>query len=193
VRVAIDVDGVLAEFTLSFTTLATNMGLCEAPRFCKDQQTWEFEFDVDPVWNVWKGLWNKWMTLDPLIYPWDILKLNDAIRDHDVYFITTRPGTRGLTADRQTEYWLAGLGINTMMSRVIATKAGSKGRLMEALDIEIAIDDSPNYLNEIVLDTSSTQVVVREWPYNLEWRKEMTELQLPFKGVDSFSAFLSYL
>ncbi len=166
-RVLIDIDGVCADFVSSFTEVAKNLGLIEKSYTTDTQKNWEFPFDVNPCWDKLKGTHNFWMTLKPLIASWEIKALNSAINQHEVYFVTTRPRTKGMSADDQTRFWLESIGVNSFRANVIATRLGSKGKLAQALDLEIAIDDAlPNLEN---LRAAEIKAVSRRWTYNKGW------------------------
>lgn len=175
-RVAIDVDGVLADFTYAFTDIAVELGVLSRRRHCSEQDTWHFErgrepFNADLVWEEFKRRWNWWMTLEP--FP-DIEAtipfLNQAIAEHDVFFVTSRVPTRGLAVDAQSRYWLEGLGINMPHAGLVVVPTGQKGQVCKGLRIDVAIDDCPANLCD--LRNHGIQSLARSWQYNRypEWR-----------------------
>ena len=176
-RLAFDVDGVLADFIWSFSLAATDMGLMEAPFPTEEQLEWNFPVDVNPVWEEVKARWNWWMTLRPLVEEREVHHLNKAIAAHDVYFITSRPRTLGLSAERQTHHWLTGIGVQTAHASVIATKTGTKGNLCRALNISIMLDDCP--ANLLDLHEWGVEAVALRQPYNRDW-------QLAFDNLTDF-------
>ena len=184
-RLLIDVDGVLAEFTYGFTKLATELGLVEKPWRCHTQKTWAFDFDVDAVWEELKRRYNWWMTLEPLVDVVEIAVLNELIKAHDVYFVTSRPRTQGLSAEKQTEYWLAGIGIHTAGASVIATKTGTKGALAKALDINLGWDDHLGNLED--LTRADILAVSRPWRYNEAWWGIQASSVHSFNGIVELS------
>jgi len=174
-RVAIDVDGVISDFTWAFTGVAVELGALPRRRHCSEQDTWHFDrgiepFDADPVWEEFKRRWNWWMTLEP--FP-DIEAtipfLNQAIAEHDVLFVTSRVPTRGLATDAQTRYWLEGLGVNMPHAGVVVVPTGQKGLVCKGLRIDVAIDDCPDNLKD--LREHGVLAVARDWQYNCwsEW------------------------
>ena len=178
-RVQIDVDGVLADFTLAFTHLAAEWELTDYSWPTTEQDSWDFNFDTEFVWKVVKDSYNWWMLLVPLVTPEEVNKLNEVIEKHDVYFVTNRPSTKGLSAEMQTRYWLSSIGVLVDHASVIATKVGTKGKLAAALNIDIAIDDKPENIMEI--SAENITCVVRAWKYNEK---------LPHKRVYSLKQFL---
>ena len=172
-RVAIDVDGVISDFTWAFTGIAVELGLLARRRHCSEQDTWHFEtgrepFSASPVWREFRSRWNWWMTLEP--FP-DIEAtvpfLNQAIAEHDVFFITSRVPTRGLATDAQTRHWLEGLGINMPHAGLVVVPTGQKGLVCEGLRIDAAIDDCPDNLKD--LREHNVLAVARRWQYNRDW------------------------
>ena len=166
-RIALDVDGVLADFIWSFTQVATELGVMTGRFRTSDQQEWSFPCDVNSVWEEVKGRWNWWMTLEPIATTDEISALNKAIGEHDVYFITSRPRTRGLSAERQTHHWLTSIGLQAAHASVIATRAGSKGALCKALDIEAVLEDCPANLED--LWHHDITAYARRQQYNRNW------------------------
>lgn len=168
-RLLIDIDGVLAEFTTSFSKIAAELGLVEAPFGSSDVEQWQWipKESEGQVWDVVKSSYNWWMSLEPLIGPQEVTLLNDMIDKHDVYFVTSRPRTKGLSAEKQSEYWLSGIGVNTDKASVIATKTGTKGALASALNIDIGWDDHLQNLAD--LHKHGVIAVARPWKYNDSW------------------------
>ena len=187
-RVAIDIDGVIADFTWGFTGVAVELGILGRRRHCSEQDTWRFEagrgpFPAGPVWEEFKRRWNWWMTMEP--FP-DIEAtipfLNQTIAEHDVFFITSRVPTRGLPPDAQTRYWLEGLGVNMPHAGLVVVPTGQKGLVCKGLRIDVAIDDCPDNLFDLV---GACPSVARNWLYNHppEWRGPR---------ASNLLAFLSY-
>lgn len=169
-RVAIDVDGVIADFTWAFTGIAVELGLLGRRRRCSEQNTWHFEkgrepFPADPVWEEFRSRWNWWLTLEP--FP-DIEAtipfLNQAIAEHDVFFVTSRVPTKGLAVDAQTRYWLEGLGVNMPHAGMVVVPTGQKGLVCRGLRIDVAIDDCPDNLMDLI--NHDVRAIARRWQYN---------------------------
>lgn len=167
-RIAIDLDGVIADFIWSFSAVAAELGLIPERYRTSVQQSWTLPFNHNPVWKIVKSRWNWWMTLEPIATHVEIAAMNKAIGEHDVYFITSRPRGRGLSAELQARYWLAGIGVDVDGASVIATKTGTKGALCQALDIEAMLEDCPDNLEDLWRHGISTYA--RRQPYNADWK-----------------------
>lgn len=163
-RISIDIDGVLTDFTSEFSSIACSLGLIDKPFSGENQHHWNYNFPMEPCWDVIKNTYNWWMTLAPIISPEEIAMLNGLIENHDVYFITARKQTKGLSAETQTRHWLSSIGVLVEHATVIATQEGKKGVLCSALDIDIAIDDKPEGVWEIM--EQGVYCITRRWPYN---------------------------
>jgi hypothetical protein len=179
-RLLIDLDGVVADFTLGFSSLATDMGLVTKPWTTNQQESWDYSFSVNEVWAELKSRWNWWMTLPPLINDHEVRLLNEVIASNNVYFVTNRPATRGYSAEMQSRLWLGSIGVQADHASVIATRSGTKGVLAKSLNLELAIDDKPSNLEEIALQ--GVGVVKRNWKYNSD---------SPFIGVSKLEDFLT--
>src|SRR3990167_10651921 len=162
-NIAIDIDGVLANFTTAYTKVAVELGLLAAPISPYDQSTWRFDFPADPVWREIDQRWNWWMTLEPIVSNYEVSIINMLISFNNVYFLTNRrSGKMGLSAKTQSEYWLGGVGIDIPHAQVIPCE--SKGELAKALGVTLAIDDKPENIFDI--RTKGIDCVVRRWKYN---------------------------
>lgn len=169
-RLSVDIDGVLDDFTEAFTLKAVTMGLIPKAWTTAEQPSWDFDknlFDDELVWAAIKDSYNWWLTLRPLLSEEETELLNRVIRDHDVYFITTRPRTRGLSAEAQSRYWLESIGLQMGRPSVIATKGGTKGALAAGLNLTVAIDDNVGNLEDYAKE--GILAVCRTWKYNKEW------------------------
>lgn len=166
-RILLDIDGVYAEFCAAFCSVAASIGYEGEIITTFTQPEWAFPFETSPVWNEMKRRWNWWTTLEPIVDEVDIDATNRLIKDHDVYFITSRPRTKGVSVERQVELWLDGIGIDANHAIVIATKTGTKGVLADALDIDIALDDYIENLKDLWLHEVDAIGIRRR--YNEPW------------------------
>jgi len=171
-RIAMDVDGVWADFVLGFSEVMHNKVWARCPIYSTgEHKEWRFEStqeQYDETWDIISNdHMNWWMTLECLAPVGAIAKVNKITADKDnyVYYLTSRKALNlGLSAEIQTEQWLRGLGV--INPRVICTKSSTKADLVNALDIEYFIDDKPQILEDAVKNCPNTLVSARDWWYN---------------------------
>lgn len=173
-RIGLDIDGVLADFNTSFIRLIREVTGVQLPSPSDDYpDRWNYTKNVlsreqeDKVWKKIKTT-KFWVTLDPLPDCGTVLRQLHG-GEHEVYFITTRPGTR---AKWWTEGWLFEQGC-ALPTVLIADTSDSKGRLARGLGLDVFIDDRPSNCIEVHLAMPDhCDVYLVDRPYN----------QLPFEG-----------
>lgn len=144
-RLGYDVDGVSADFNDSFIPLVKAItgrdlfGPGYVPT-CWDYPTavgYTAE-EVSKVWDVICANPTFWMGLRPYFDAMDILeRLRIASYEHDVYFITSRPGIK---AKQQTEVWLATHSGDFNWNPTVLISS-AKGACAKALHLDAYIDD----------------------------------------------------
>ena len=166
--VIIDIDGVLADFPLGFTRLASskifNFDVIPTPAI--SHQQWNFKNIMthkqeDDIWdyinlNPW---W--WATLPPLIDRDMGARLSDLNQAVPIYYVTHRPNR----AHQATSAWLR-TTVNIAYSNVIMSKY--KGEVARLLEATHAIDDKMENCQCIhwISDRPQTKVYVLDRPYN---------------------------
>ena len=160
-RVAFDLDGVLADFAGAYGAIARRripppansvLGLSEAgPPGGAASPALERR-----VWRDIRSTANFWTTLDPL-EPDLIVTIHDRAEHGgwDTFFVTQRPATAGDSVQRQTQRWLAEHGFP--LPAVIAHRS-SRGRLAAALELDFLVDDTVAHCVD-VLDLSRTKPI----------------------------------
>lgn len=171
-KIALDMDGFLAEFTHAFTRLAVELGLTDKPNTTSEQDDWDFKFRVDPVWQLIDSTPNWWMTLSPLFGADELAMLNKMTGRYDTHVITNRktvPGLNGFSAREQVYHWLVSMGVtNIPMSAIhVGTHRGAKGKLAKQLGIHIAGDDHIPNLQDY--REHGIHAVAIQWKYNATW------------------------
>lgn len=78
-------------------------------------------------------------------------------RRWDVIFLTSRPRTAGRAVQRQSQRWLDHLGFPLPSVFVVH---GSRGRIAEALDLDVVIDDRPDNCLDVVLESKARAILV---------------------------------
>ena len=128
------------------------------------------------LWHHVESIENFWETLVEL-EAGSIARLAAAASERrwEVIFLTRRPETVGATAQVQSQRWLESRGFKLPSVYVVQ---GSRGRIAEALGIDIVIDDRPENCLDVVADSTARAMLV--------WRGEEKLLPASAKrlGVD---------
>jgi hypothetical protein len=118
------------------------------------------------VWERVKTIENFWESLTE-IEPGVVARLNDLTigRGWEVIFLTRRPATIGVTAQRQTQRWLEAHGFALPSVYVVQ---GSRGAIAAALALDFVIDDRPENCLDVATDSKARAILV--------WRDEDSHL-----------------
>jgi hypothetical protein len=82
-------------------------------------------------------------------------------RRWDVLFITSRPSTVGRTVQRQSQRWLQQMGFPMPSVYVVH---GSRGRIAQALALDVVVDDRPDNCLDVVLESKAGAVLIWRGP-----------------------------
>jgi hypothetical protein len=178
-RIAFDLDGVLADLHQPFVQAAVRLfpeldassigapdvGASppdeEAPRKLTPQQAARVALSnrqADAVWKHLGAIENFWEGLSE-IEPGAIAKLAGLAdeRGWEVIFITSRPKSIGRTVQRQSQRWIQHLGFPMPSLFVVH---GSRGRIAEALRLDVVVDDRPENCLDVVIDSKAGAILV---------------------------------
>lgn len=161
-RIAIDCDGVLADFVTAFIDATNRLWPGKLPR---DYQSTDWDFtdaltkrELAKVWRVIDSTDNFWLSLNAISD--NVMALAQWLTsraDHDVWICTSRAQGVGLTNTKQTELWLhsCGLrGVNNYLGVVTVPQSQHKVDVYRAMEIEWSIDDKPETVIECgLIDT----------------------------------------
>jgi hypothetical protein len=86
-------------------------------------------------------------------------------RRWEIIFLTKRPQTAGATPQVQSQRWLESKGFTLPSVFVVQ---GSRGRIAEALGLDIVIDDRPENCLDVVVDSKARAILV--------WREDKKAL-----------------
>ena len=113
---------------------------------------------TDAIWRRLSSTGDFWETLEE-IEPGAIAKLAELTeqRRWEVIFLTSRPPSSGSTVQRQSQRWLERQGFPLPAVYVVH---GSRGRIAEALDLDVVIDDRPENCLDIVLESKAAAVLI---------------------------------
>jgi hypothetical protein len=179
-RIAFDLDGVLADLHTPFTETAIRLFPqldlsamrgpdvaaspgddardTEAPTVAAMAGVPINHRQSDAVWKHLAGVSGFWEGLAE-IEAGAIRRLAQLAdeRRWDVLFITSRPSTQGLTVQRQSQRWLERMGFTLPSVYVVH---GSRGRVAAALNLDVVIDDRPDNCLDVVLESKAGAVLI---------------------------------
>jgi len=145
------------------------------------RQTGRLWRHVETIENFWQGLQE--------IEPGSLIRLAEiaTARRWEIIFLTKRPATAGATAQVQSQKWLEAKGFALPSVFVVQ---GSRGRIAQALGLDIVVDDRPENCLDVVTDSKARAVLV--------WREKQQGLptaarRLGIGVVESMSECLNIL
>ena len=148
-RVAFDLDGVLADFAGAHRAIhdrlrprrgPTVLGLAEPADSGADEESARSRRLQRLVWREIRLSEDFWRTVEPL-EPGVIGSLHEKSIRHrwDTFFVTQRPATAGESVQRQSQLWLVDQGFALP---VVIVHRGSRGKLAAALELDFLVDDT---------------------------------------------------
>jgi hypothetical protein len=185
-RIAFDLDGVLADLHRSFAASALRLfpeldaAVVASPDAGSSPPVGdiaaEAELDIgEPrtrplggaqsaaVWRQLCSADNFWESLAE-IETGAIKRLATVANDHrwELIFLTSRPHAPGRTVQRQSQLWLERHGFPLPSVYVVQ---GSRGRIAAALDLDVVVDDRPDNCLDVALESKARAILV--------WRESM--------------------
>jgi hypothetical protein len=140
------------------------------------------------LWRVVCEQDNWWETLDE-IERGSLAQLYNVARERrwELIFLTSRPETRGDTAQAQSYRWLVSKGYETPSIFVVS---GSRGRIASSLALDVVVDDRPENCLDVAIESSARPILV--------WRGDDGQVpssarQLGIGSVSSIAECLSIL
>ena len=186
-RIAFDLDGVLADLHTPFTEAAVRLfpeldrpamrspdvGASPDPRDEADREpeapsvaamagVTVNERQSQAIWKHLAAKTDFWEGISE-IESGAIRRLAQLADDRrwDVLFITSRPSSQGKTVQRQSQRWLERMGFPLPSVYVVH---GSRGRVASALKLDVVIDDRPDNCLDVVLESSAGAVLIWRGP-----------------------------
>lgn len=168
-KLGIDIDGVLADFSSSFIQRMIDVtGVDKFPSRPFDVPVWNWWFhygytedEVKSTWDSVKSDGTFWANLNP--YPdapqavEELTKLWENL--DEIYFITNRVGIK---SKLQTEAWLINFGTGLLPTVIVSPE---KGLCCRALKLDFYIDDNVENCED-VRDHSFTNCLMLAKTYN---------------------------
>lgn len=140
------------------------------------------------LWTAVCDQVNFWETLDE-IEDGALARLYHLVveRRWELIFVTSRPETRGDTAQAQSYRWLKSKGYETPSVFVVH---GSRGKIASALALDVVVDDRPENCLDVSIDSLARPILV--------WRGEEGKVpgsarQLGIGSVGSIAEVLDIL
>jgi 5'(3')-deoxyribonucleotidase len=193
-NIGIDVDDVLCNFQERFVVLLNS--LYDRPPLDTAPVDWDWsncQMSKEEMSNAWlkaTEVHNLWASLKPLPN-FDLETeelLYQAHTKHDVYFVTNRFATTGVSPLKQTKYWI-GTHTNIKGPNVIIAK--DKGSVATLLQLDYFFDDMPKncyyvlaampYCNVFLCDASHNQAFSSPFITRLANLKEFLKIVLEVK------------
>lgn len=168
--IALDIDGVLADFTYPFSDLAADLYPDRmTPRAVGSQPTWHFEelseAEQARVWEAVDATGGEfWRALPPLFTPGELEAMHVAeLRGFRFVYVTARHSK----AEGPTHDWLQAHRLPAGPLYMTGRKAG----LLRGLPwLRGMLDDSPQGVEAMA--RAGLPVYVRDWPYNRALERE---------------------
>ena len=159
--VALDIDGVLADFCSPFTRLAVELGLTDRVTTNAAQETWHFDFPVDPVWDKVDSMYSFWEGLPTLVDAEDMEALYALADEAHIIYVTGRRES----AANQTHRWLQDWDFPEGSVFFVPPKSDKEGVILPNKHQMIGmLEDKPAVLEALAKE--GVPMVARDWPYN---------------------------
>ena len=110
------------------------------------------------LWTAVCARENFWETLTEL-EPGSLAQLSRIVRQRkwEVIFLTSRPETRGDTAQVQSQRWLAAQGFELPSVFVVHS---SRGKIAASLQLDVLVDDRPENCLDVAIDSTARVILV---------------------------------
>jgi hypothetical protein len=176
-RIAFDMDGVLADMETELLQQARNLfgeeavGRSQAASESDLPKTDAVPDDAPPptkfrlTLTQQRQLWRHIESIDGFwesfheIEPGAVARLATLTADRrwELIFLTKRPRSAGATAQVQTQRWLQSKGFTLPSVYVVQ---GSRGRIAASLGLDFVVDDRPENCLDVVVDSSARAILV---------------------------------
>lgn len=165
-NIAIDIDGVLADFTSAYAKRIVKVtGENKFPKPlvipCWDWDV-HYGYSKDQIAATWEDITKDglfWQKLDPIPDRDVFARLNVLAKTNPMYFITNR---MGLNCKQQTEKFLYNHGIDYPTVLI----ASNKQPIIDALKVEFFVDDRLETMNELVIQRKRDHFYLKDASYN---------------------------
>jgi len=192
-NIGVDLDGVCANFIRRFSVVANQMygSKCYIIEDASLVKHWDWyrwypikKIEEDAIWAEVIKIPDFWTTLDVFNrgqWEYFVDKIGKAT-NINVYFITTRTQTLGMTVTRQSAIWL----VNNGWKYPFVIKSKQKEKFVENLNIEFFIDDNAQNLIDIKQKNPNCKVYAQDATYNVE---QLNVSGIEYKRVSGLRQF----
>jgi 5'(3')-deoxyribonucleotidase len=171
-KLGIDMDDVLCDFQKRFVALLH--GMYGRPPINTAPIDWNWSNcevsaeEMKAAWAKAATVRNLWAYLEPLpSFDYEtVLLLQDANSRHDLFFVTNRFDTPGLSPTKQTKAWLVNSAHIDMPSVFIAK---DKGPMAQVLELDAFIDDRPKNVLDVIAARPSARVYLCDSSHNKDF------------------------
>lgn len=173
-RVGVDIDGVLGDFTGSFFEISRR--LFGKPEVGVLPHDWNMsgiltKEEVSKSWDAIKNTRNFWLNLsrEKGVTSQNLRRM---AKTNDLIFITARTQTKGYSVQQQSAAWLA---LEFALKWPTVIEESNKGPLAAALHLDYFIDDRPENCLEILEAVPKCKVYLKNLTHNADFK--------PWKGI----------
>jgi hypothetical protein len=112
----------------------------------------------EAIWRELSAQENFWEGLAE-IEPGAVARIAAVAEERrwDILFITSRPKSLGRTLQRQSQRWLETMGFPLPS---VFTVRGSRGKVAQALDLDVVVDDRPDNCLDVALESSAAAILL---------------------------------
>ena len=189
-KIAIDCDGVLANFTKAYGETANRLFGDARYKLGWEPPDWNFgglyaPEEDEKIWERIKATPNFWLTLDG--YSHNVGALMSFFvkhNHHEVYIMSSRAETVGMTNTEQTHLWLRACGVREMhnyLGVIIVPDSNKKAAIYRDGGFDYSIDDK----KETVEQCDRTKMEHKAYLLDQPWNQD-AKVQRRVKSVEAF-------
>lgn len=191
-RLAVDADGVICRFEKAFFEAANSIwpGRCD-PTY--RPKSWDdfpplTKADMRVVWDKIKATENFWLKTEAYTdNVGSLAKFLLTTTGNDVWIVTSRTRTAGMTVAKQTKLWLHACGVGNgvnYLGVVPVDNSDLKAEIYRAMQIEFSIDDKGETVQACdQLPNHTAFLLDREWNTEFKVKHRAANLEAYFEHI----------
>lgn len=168
-NIGFDLDGILSNFHYSFSLVGNRLFGLPIIEDIEEVKDWEWEDWYPMTKNQKIAIWKEidtntdlfWFNMCPLYNNFQRLRKLEEV-GHNLFFVTSRKNTAGLSALRQTKLWLEKQGLKDFS----VIPAHKKGMVLDRAEIKYFIDDMPENIIEASIEATKCRSFLLARRYN---------------------------